>query len=79
MMEAMWERIGCRTGYLNELWNGAMLKDGKFVDDGNGRGNQLGDWVGGVKPKYEPGGLSADAPRRKWFMEVEFESCVVIL
>ena len=64
MMEAMWGRTGCRTGYLNELANGAMLKDGKFAGDGDGRGSQLGDCAGGENPKNDADGFCSEAPSR---------------
>lgn len=67
MMDAIWGRTGCKTGYLNELVNGAMLKDGKFAGEGDGRGSQFGDCAGGVKPKNEADGFSVEPPSRNWF------------
>lgn len=75
MMDAMWGRTGCRTGYLNELENGAMLKDGKFAGEGDGRGSQLGDCAGGENPKNDVDRLSAEPTRRNWLIEVGFASC----
>lgn len=78
MIDAMWCRTGCNTGYLNELENGAMLKDGKFAGDGDGRGSQLGDCAGGENPKNEADGFSVEPPKRNWLIVVEFASCEFI-
>lgn len=77
-MEAMCGKTGCNTEYLNELGKGAMLKDGKFAGEGDGRGSQLGDGAGGVNPKNGADGLSVDPPRRNWLIEAGFASCVFI-
>jgi hypothetical protein len=55
-----------------------MLKEGKLAGEGEGNGNQLGDWAGGEKPMKEADGLSAEFPIRNWFIEVGFGSCVFI-
>lgn len=78
MIDAICGRMGCSTGYLNELENGAMLKDGKLAGDGEGRGSQLGDCAGGEKPKKDADGFSAEPPKRNWLMELEFASCEFI-
>lgn len=74
----MCERTGCKTGYLNELEKGGMLKEGKFAGDGEGSGNQLGDCAGGENPIKEVDGFSVEFPIRKWFMELGFGSCAFI-
>lgn len=68
-MEAIWGRTGCRTGYLSEPENGAMLKDGKLAGDGDGRGSQLGDCAGGVNPRNVADGFSVEAPMRNWLID----------
>ena len=34
-------KTGCKTGYLNVVENEAMLNEGKFAGDGEGRGGEL--------------------------------------
>jgi hypothetical protein len=78
MMDAMWGRTGCKTGYLKVLENGGMLKEGKFAGEGDGRGSQPGDCAGGESPINGADGFSDTLPRRKWLIEVGLVSCVFI-
>ena len=55
--------------------NGAILKDGKFAGDGDGRGSQLGDCAGGENPRNDADGFSAEPPSLNWAMDDAFASC----